>query len=464
MTSKRLVENDTCRLASLRGIPTTGIQAALTAGVLSFAEHRTFHAWFIRDERAGCVRRLDGKPWQTTKGQAKALDTQGTSGLRTIGWPVGILLAESLQTVIVCEGGADLLAAYAVRALLGGNYAIVCLLGSALTIHESALAHFAGKRVRFIAHTDEPGRSFAERNAALLAPITEQVSIADLRRLRTADDTEATDLCDALAFRNPWSVPDEIAGLFDFEKPSPLVRVVAAERNLFRASENGSAFVTEEDRRRTEGRQTKTDDGERGEREEELRALREKAQSLACTARHQSYRLLFQLAREVRAYELSNSGEDRAARNAAFDAWHSASQPNLDPAETRAYYLARFRRAIRTARVPAGGDETLRLAIERAKTAPLPDIPDAPDAPEEWRLVAAVCRELQRAAGDAFFFITKRAAMELIGGKHPMEGQRVLDALDDLHVIRCVQPGDSRPRKDGEQKKASRYRYLLTLS
>jgi hypothetical protein len=449
------------QLASLRGLPIAGINAAFADGLLSFGEHRQARAWFIRDESAGCARRLDGKPWRTAEGPAKALDTPGTSGARVVGWPIGILRAKTAQTVIVCEGGPDFIAAYAVRAELRGAFGIVCLLGSALTIHASALAHFSGKCVRFVTHTDDDGLKFAERNAAMLADIAGQVSIVKLDGLLSAKDEPVSDLCDTLASRQPWGVPAEIAELFTFTGTSARVRIIPAQTKLFPSSARVAEIVTEEHRANGEDRcgQTRTDAGD-GEREgREIQGLHKKARALACHAQKQSRAKRWALAGEVRGFEARIGRADISIRVAVFETWFALSEPYLDAAKSRAEHRAEFLADIRRRRVATGQTDTLAQAIERARESAKPDIPHASDAPPSWRLLAAVCRELQTAAGNAAFFITKRAAMKIIGGKYPMDGQRALEALENHGVVRCVKPGDA--HRGG---KASRYRYLLPMS
>lgn len=442
-------------LAKLRGLPVPGIDAAIADGILSFGDHRKAGAWFIRDAQAGCARRLDGQPWRTQQGDAKALDT---SGVRVNGWPVGITRASERDEIIVCEGGPDALAAYAVREALHRAFGIVCLLGSALTIHESALRYFTGKRVRFIAHSDDAGREFAERNTSVLADITKQVSIAILDNLPTVTGTPANDLCDTLAFREPWGVPDEIAALFDFARTSVRVRIIPAQQALFTAPASFPGIVTEEHGANRENRcgQTRTDAGEREREEREITGLHEKARALACRAKKQSRSKRWALAGEVRGFEARIGRVDLATRVAVFETWFAPSQRYLDSAKSRAEHQAEFLADIRRRRVATGETDTLAQAITRARESAMPDIPHTTDAPPKWRLLAAVCRELQSAAGDAAFFLTKRAAMEITGGQHAMDGQRALEALEDHGVVRCVKPGDPRPGG-----KASRYRYLL---
>ena len=443
-------------VAKVRGLPAPGIAAAIADGILSFGEHHKARAWFIRDERAGCARRLDGQLWRTQQGDAKALDTSGTSGVRVNGWPVGITRASERDEIIVCEGGPDALAAYAVREALHGAFGIVCLNGSALTIHESAREYFAGKRVRFIAHADAAGLDFAERNGALLLPIAAQVSIATLDGLLTTTGAPVSDLCDALAFRKPWCVPEEIAELFDFTRTSPRERILAAQSTLFPAPAPVAESVTQDHPRSTHRGLRSTQ--EMGRREKKgIDALHEKAREQASSARGQAHRGMFLLAQAVCGHFGHRDCKADSLSTAVFDTWFTASRPNLDPKETRAHYLGRFRGGFRKVRVIPTYQDTLAKAQERAKTGPLPEIPDASDASHGWRVLAAVCRELQSAAGEVPFFIGMRDAAEIATGlRHPQTGSRILEALAEFGVIRCVKKGE--PKLGGD---ASLYLYLL---
>ena len=444
-------------LACLRGLPLQGIAAAQSAGVLRFGKHRGVCAWFVEDHHAGCARRLDGKLWTHRSHPAKADHSPGTTGDSVIGWPIGILRAENHQTVIVCEGGPDALAAFAAREELLGDFGIVCLLGSGLTIHESALTHFTGKHVRFIAHNDEDGRQFALRNAVLLASIAAQISIASLDGLLTAAGAPANDLCDVLAFREPGTLPDEMAELFDFTQTGPRVRILAAEPAPSAASQGQPRLVTQDDSRSTQGLPKSTQMMGGRNTTGHFQDLHDTARELASTERGQSHTRLFALARAVLGFEARVGFEDRVMRDAVFDTWFSASRPTLDPVEKRPHYLARFRLAFGKVRIVPGQRDALKEAEERAQVAPLPDIPDAPDADLGWRRLAAVCCELQRAAGNAPFFISMRDAARIATGqRHAETGRRLLEALSVFGVIRCVKRGDARPGGN-----ASEYRYLL---
>jgi len=450
--------NDDARaLAKLRGLSLAGVIAAQTDGVLRFGKHRESRAWFAEDKQAACARRLDGKVWTHRSQPSKADDLPGTSGRRVIGWPIGLLRAREHENILVCEGGPDLLAAYCARDALRANFGIVCLLGSGLSIHESTRRSFAGKSIRFIAHNDAAGLEFAERNAALLAPVATTVSIISLDGLLTTRGAAASDLCDALAFRDPWCVPDEIAELLDFTIPPKRGRIVPVQCGLFDPSATVPKTVTQENPRITHREHRKTHKMEEREKSKTLAALHAKARELACTQRTQTYRRLFLLAQAVCGYFGHRDGKTDPLSTEVFDMWFGVSRPHLDPKESRAHYLGRFRAAFKKVRVIPNYHDTLAKAEERARTATPPEIPDVPDAPEGWRRLAAVCFELQRAAGDTSFFIGVRDAARIAtGSRHAQTGSRILEALGEFGVIRCVKRGEQRLGGN-----ASEFRYML---
>ena len=444
------------KLAKLRGLSERGIRAALADGVLAFEDYRREPAWFIRDEHAGSARRLDGEPWKMGGKAAKALDVSGTSGRKTVGWPVGILRARQKTSIIVCEGGPDMLAAYSVREQLGANFGIVCVFGARLTLSKDSLAYFTRKRVRFLAHADEPGRQFAERNAALLVTAGAEVTIVALDHLRTFGGSLAGDLCNAVTNQGFSRSSDELSAIFDFNEGGSAIHAVRGEKPRILPLPN---FVTQEDTRSTQGGHKRTQ--RKGEENSWgcAERLHDLARELASTARGQSNRHLFDLARACMAHEKNRGCEDSGVRTSVFEAWYSVSQSNLDPVEKRPSYLARFRLMFRKVRIVPGQRDTLKEAEERAGGSTLPEIPEAPDAERGWRVLSGVMRELQRAAGDAPFFISTRAAARIANRKHAMEGVRILEALTEFGVIKCVRRGEKRPGGD-----ASEYRYLLSLN
>ena len=93
-------------------------------------------------------------------------------------------------------------------------------------------------------------------------------------------------------------------------------------------------------------------------------------------------------------------------------------------------------------RTPAWNADPLKLAVYRAKATALPDVSGFSD--ERVRLVAAICREMQRLVGDNAFFLPTRKLGQLLGAHWSSVG-RWLVALEALGVIRLA-PGEVRKR------------------
>lgn len=99
----------------------------------------------------------------------------------------------------------------------------------------------------------------------------------------------------------------------------------------------------------------------------------------------------------------------------------------------------------------AEGDDVLGKALERAETADAPAW--ASDYAPTQRLLASLCRELQRGAGSAPFFLGARTAGECVGVDKDT-ANRWLWAFEADGAIEVVQKGS---RQSG---KATRWRYL----
>jgi hypothetical protein len=96
-------------LCRLRGISVHGLEAAQQAGMMAFSNLRGQTAWIILDStnRNYQARRLDGKTWAHI-GDKKAWTLPGSQAA----WPIGILNTAPFKSIIFCEGGPDLLAAF----------------------------------------------------------------------------------------------------------------------------------------------------------------------------------------------------------------------------------------------------------------------------------------------------------------------------------------------------------------
>jgi hypothetical protein len=133
--------------------------------------------------------------------------------------------------------------------------------------------------------------------------------------------------------------------------------------------------------------------------------------------------------------------------------WHKAALPVIGTEPFDAT-LADFTRSWKRAKFPAGVDP-MAVIVERAKSAPLPEVAEQFDS-AECRLLVVLCRELQRSAGDAPFYLSCYTAGRLLNIPHKRAWQYLglLVEMDVLTVTKQAKSGD---------KWATRYRYLASL-
>ena len=157
-----------------------------------------------RDIITAEIRRHDRRPFGHG---AKAHTCKGA----TKGWPIGLSLAmkEPDKTIIIVEGGPDLLAAYALIEHLGRNDCVpVAILGREIRrLVPEARQALAGRCVHIIPHRDKDtsGELTSGRNAAvkwtdMLADdcgVTD-VTWAPLEGLTRPDGRPAADVCEAV--------------------------------------------------------------------------------------------------------------------------------------------------------------------------------------------------------------------------------------------------------------------------
>ena len=148
-------DDQSVRLAKLRGVSVGAVKMLAECGLLHFCNYYDRECWLITDrERINAqVRRLDGGKW----GEVKAL-TLPNSWAK---WPIGI--GTSGRNVLMVEGGPDLLAAC--ESILAENMdcSPVCMFGAALEIHPAAVPLFCRKTVRLVPHNDKAGQNAAAK-------------------------------------------------------------------------------------------------------------------------------------------------------------------------------------------------------------------------------------------------------------------------------------------------------------
>lgn len=95
----------------------------------------------------------------------------------------------------------------------------------------------------------------------------------------------------------------------------------------------------------------------------------------------------------------------------------------------------------------------IRRVLKRAKASPPREA--AEFKKPQLRLLVALCQQLQRDAGSDPFYLTCRAAGELLRVSH-ITAWRWLTKLCDYEILRVVETGTF------PEHRASRYRYIKT--
>lgn len=159
---------------------------------------------------------------------------------------------------------------------------------------------------------------------------------------------------------------------------------------------------------------------------------------------------LFKLGRLVKSYENAiGHQESEVELESVFDRWCLVARPFWR--HTRDDYWAEFLQAYHYARIGLDQDP-LELGLHRARTVPLPEVVGFSD--ERVKLLAGICREMQRLVGNNSFFLPTRKLGRLLGA-HWSTVARWLVALETLRVFRLA-PGEVRKRGGS---RSPRYHY-----
>ena len=133
---------------------------------------------------------------------------------------------------------------------------------------------------------------------------------------------------------------------------------------------------------------------------------------VAPSMEHQNNSSLFALAGWIKSYENEiGRPATQAELDCVFDQWCQPSRKFWRPELEHDDYDAEFRMAY-SYRRHGFNENPLELAVARAKAAPLPEISGFKS--QRARLIAAVCRELQKMMGENPFFVPTRQIGELI--------------------------------------------------
>lgn len=170
------------------------------------------------------------------------------------------------------------------------------------------------------------------------------------------------------------------------------------------------------------------------------------------TGNCQRHRLLFELARELKA--IPGLAEAPVSElKPIVGQWHQQALPNIQtkPLEESWFDFAEGWDKVKYPK----GEEPITMVFAKAVKAELPE-PALQYEQQELRLLVALCRELQRACGTGPFFLSTRTAGHLLGITH-VTASRWLRGLRHDGILELVSRGSCSDRR------ASRYRYLGKL-
>jgi hypothetical protein len=438
-------------------ISSDAISEAVRRGLVSFKNHRGVPCWRFGDTRNGCLRRLDGQPFDINGQCVKAeAETRWDTWHRLIGLD-DVFTNDRREILLVTEGSKDALAALHFADAEGrlSDVGVVAALGAGVNLRTDDVEKVSGRRVRIFGDADMAGQETVSRVGKQLLATADEVQIFNLAGLHCQNGSLVKDLfdlsridCDDFeANRDLWSVTDlnskgervsVLRNEHEFSFSLPPLPHVSPESHGFPVYPVSSS-------------------------QELGKELENLAKRNACIARNTARKRRWKLVRDLTAVEKRIGRElstDELIKT--FDEWYCASQPHLDPKKTRDDYLAMFFGEFRKVRVPTGEGEALKKALEHVSTLSvfaLPILPGIVEPPESWRRLAALHCDLARQSANGTYFLSCRDAAKVHQGLNKDSANNINHALIQLRVIDPVRIGDARPGG-----KASEFRYLLSLN
>jgi len=274
--------NSAAELAAQLMISPHAIREAVGRGLLSFKKYRGVPCWRFGDECNGCLRRLDGQPFQINGKRVKvAAETRGEAWHRLIGLN-DVSKNDRREILLIIEGSKDALAAFefAHRAGILAKVGVVTALGTGYRPIPEELVVLVRRRVFVVNDRDQAGIDTVRCvSAALCKYGIEHVVI----NWNGFPNFQGKDLFDLLKSLN-GQTPSFFAGFFSF--PSLLQSSLSSLSSLF----SPAPFI--------------------------------------CTASGQRNRRLFELARATKQFENVHGRKFTGSELArTFDAWHAPSAP-----------------------------------------------------------------------------------------------------------------------------------------
>ena len=190
-------------LIKLRKFPVWGVEGLSLLqkrGMLRFLDADDTVYWCITDSshRNLQVRRLDGDPCHVGDREVKAKTWPGSKAT----WPIGLDQVSEFDSVVILEGGPDLLAAaiFCVRELpeLVGKIGFLCITGASMRLSREVAAKLNGKAITIVEHADRAGKR-ASRNWGKQLTTGTSTNLLTFRICRDINQTSINDLADFVA-------------------------------------------------------------------------------------------------------------------------------------------------------------------------------------------------------------------------------------------------------------------------
>jgi hypothetical protein len=434
------------------------ISEAVRRGLVSFKKHRRVACWRFGDTQNGCLRRLDGLPFEINGQRVKAeAETRGKEWHHLIGLD-DVFTNDRREILLVTEGSKDALAALHFADTEGRllDVGVAAALGAGVNLRTEDIEKISGRRVRIFGDADTAGEETVYRVGKQLVAAANEVQIFSLAGLHCQNGSLVKDLFDLSRIDcDDFEANRDLSSVTDLNSKGERVSILKNEQEfsfspcpLPHVSPESHGFLV----------YPVSSSQELGK---ELENLAKRNACTGCnTAKKRRWKLLQDLAAVQKriGHELS---PDELIK-IAFDQWFRASQPYLDPNKTRDDYLAKFLGELGKVRFPTGEGEALKKALEHVSTlsvSALPPLPGLAEAVESWRRLAALHRQLARQSANGTYFLSCRDAAKAHHGLNKDSANTINHALIQLRVIDPVRIGDARPGG-----KASEFRYLLPLN
>jgi hypothetical protein len=436
------------------------ISEAVRRGLVSFKKHRRVACWRFGDTHNGCLRRVDGLPFEIKGQRVKAeAETRGDAWHRLMGLD-DVLANNRREILLIIEGTKDALAAFHFADVEGklSSIGVAVALGAGVNPCAEDVENFSGRRVRIFGDCDTAGQEAVSRVGKQLLAAANEVQIFSLAGIHCQNGSFVKDLFDLSRIGyNDFESNRDLWSVTDFDSKSERVSVLRNEHefsfsplplphvsHVFPESHGFPVYPVSNSQ----------DFGK------ELETLAKRNACTGCnTAKKRRRKLLQDLAAVQKRIGRELSPDELIE---AFEVWYRVSQPHLDPDKTRDDYLAKFLGELGKVRVPTGEGETLKKALEHVSTlsvSALPPLPGLAEALESWRRLADLHLQLARQSANGTYFLSCRDAAKAHYGLNKDSANTINHALIQLGVIDPVRIGDARPGG-----KASEFRYLLPLN